>query len=92
MAIDRYFLDMLSEESVSLRRQTFVTVEGVEYAVGDPWRRSYVNNTSGRIQVKNEVPEPYKAAIFAVWGESPTVADPFGESPVEDELAEGDEM
>jgi len=79
MTSDRYFLDMLNEDSVSVRKQTFVTVEGVEYPIGDPWRRAYVNSASGRMQVMDEVPDPYKTAIFAVWGDEPLVHDPVEE-------------
>ena len=39
----------------------------------EDYRRSYENSPSGRLQANNEVPEPYKAAIFAVWGDTPTV-------------------
>ena len=72
---ERIFLDMLTPESVSVRKQKFVTVDGVEYSIGDPWRRAYVNSPSGRQQVQDEVPEPYKTAIFAVWGNAPTVSE-----------------
>jgi len=72
---ERIFLDMLTPESVSVRKQKFVTVDGVEYPIGDPWRRAYVNSIVGRQQVQDEVPEPYKTAIFAVWGNAPTVSE-----------------
>lgn len=72
---EKISLDMLTQNSVSLKKQNYTTVNGVEYPVGEPWRKAYVNSTSGRAQVTAEVPEPYKTAIFAVWGESPTVDD-----------------
>ena len=72
---EKIFLDMLTPESVSVRKQKFVTVDGVEYPIGDPWRRAYVNSIVGRQQVQDEVPEPYKTAIFAVWGNAPTVSE-----------------
>jgi hypothetical protein len=82
-AIERITLDMLTLTSVSVKKQQYVEVNDTEYPIGDPWRRAYTNSSSGRQQVQDEVPEPYRSAIFAVWGESPTVADPVGESPVE---------
>lgn len=83
--IERFTLDMLTPDGVSIRKQKYVIVDDVEYAVGEPWRRAYVNSSSGRQQVQDEAPEPYRSAIFAVWGEEPTVADPVGESPVEED-------
>lgn len=72
---EKITLDMLTYDSVSLKKQSFVTVEGAEYPIGEPWRRAYVNSTKGRQQVQNEVPEPYQTAIFAVWGDVPTVSE-----------------
>ena len=83
--IERYTLDMLTPNSVSIKKQQHVEINGVEYPIGEPWRRAYVNSPSGRQQVQDEVPEPYRAAIFAVWGDTPTVADPVEESPVEED-------
>lgn len=83
--IEKISLDMLTPDSVSVKKQQHVEVNGTEYPIGDPWRRAYVNSAAGRQQVMDEVPEPYRSAIFAVWGESPTVADPVGESPAEED-------
>lgn len=74
--IERYSLDMLTPDGVSIKKQQYVEVDGVEYPIGDPWRRAYTNTHSGRQQVMEEVPEPYRSAIMAVWGEEPTVAEP----------------
>jgi len=74
--IERYTLDMLTQDSVSVKRQQHVEVDGVEYPIGEPWRRAYVNSAAGRQQVMDEVPEPYRSAIFAVWGNEPTVTEP----------------
>jgi len=75
MITEKIFLDMLTQDSVSVRKQNYVTVDGVEYPVGQPWRRAYVNSAAGRQQVQTEVPEPYLTAIMAVWGEAPTVIE-----------------
>lgn len=83
--IEKITLDMLTPESVSVKKQQYVEVNGTEYPIGDPWRRAYVNSTSGRQEVQDEVQEPYRSAIFAVWGDTSTVADPVGESPAEED-------
>jgi len=75
MITEKIFMDTLTQDSVSVRKQNYVTVDGVEYPVGQPWRRAYVNSTAGRQQVQDEVPEPYRTAILAVWGDEPTVPD-----------------
>ena len=71
--IERLTLDMLTQDSVSLRKQQFTIIEGVEYSIGDIWRRAYVNSIEGRGQVQNEVSEPYKSVIMLMWGNAPTM-------------------
>lgn len=73
--IERYTLDMLTPNSVSIKKQQHVEINGVEYPVGEPWRRAYTNSLSGRQEVQDEVPEPYRSAIFAVWGDEPTLTE-----------------
>jgi hypothetical protein len=73
--IEKITLDILNADSVSVKKQNYAVVDGKEYSIGEPWRRAYVNSTQGRAQVQAEVPEPYRSAIFAVWGDTPTVSD-----------------
>lgn len=73
--IEKIMLDMLTQDSVSVKIQRYVVVDGQEYPIGEPYRRAYVNSVRGRQAVENEVPEPYRSAIFAVWGDKPTVGD-----------------
>ena len=72
---EKISLDMLTIEGVSIRKQQYTIVDNVEYAIGEPWRRAYVNSINGRQQVENEVPEPYKSVIFLMWGDTPTVIE-----------------
>jgi len=73
--IEKITLDMLTENSVSIKKQKYIVDNGEEYPVGQPWRRAYVNSERGRQQVQEEVPEPYRSAIFVVWGDTPTIED-----------------
>lgn len=75
---EKITLDMLTIDSVSVKTQKYVEVEGVEYPIGEPHRRAYVNSTSGRAAVQNEVPDPHRTAIFAVWGDEPTIIEDTG--------------
>ena len=72
---EKIYLDSLTSDHVHLRKQNYTTINGVEYPIGNPWRRAYVNSVNGRAQVQDEVVEPYKTAIMAVWGDTPTVDD-----------------
>jgi hypothetical protein len=72
---EKITLDMLTPNDVSVMRRQYTAINGVEQPVGEPWRRAYVNSPSGRQQVQDEVPEPYRSAIFAVWGETPTISE-----------------
>jgi len=73
--VEKIIIDMLNQDSVSIKKQKYIVVDGQEYAVGEPWRRAYINSEKGREQVQTEVPEPYLSAIFAVWGDTPTVTE-----------------
>ena len=72
---EKITLDDLTNDSVSLKKQQYTVVDGKEYPIGEPWRRAYVNSVKGRAQVQEEVSEPYKSAIMAVWGDNPTVTE-----------------
>ena len=72
---EKITVDTLTKDSVSLKKQQYTTVDGKEYPIGEPWRRAYVNSVQGRSQVQAEVPEPYKTAIMAVWGDVPTITE-----------------
>lgn len=72
---EKITLDMLTKDSVSIKKQQYTIIDGVEYPIGEIWRRAYVNSIHGRSEVEVEVSEPYKTAIMAIWGNTPTVTD-----------------
>jgi len=71
--ITQIALDMLTETGVSVKTQKYVEDGGVEYAMGEPHRRAYVNSERGRSEIAAELPEPYLSAVMVVWGSVPTV-------------------
>jgi hypothetical protein len=71
--LEKITLDMLTQDSVSVKKQQFILQNGKEYEIGEPWRRAYVNSVQGREQVQSEVSEPYKSVIMLMWGDTPTV-------------------
>lgn len=70
---DKIKITELTPDSVSILKQQFADINGTSTQVGSNWRRAYVNSTEGRAQVEQEVEDPYKSAIMAMWGEQPTV-------------------
>jgi hypothetical protein len=73
--IEKIYLDMLTQDNVSLRKQNAMSIDGKEYPIGEPWRRAYVNSIQGREQVNTEVPEPYRSVIMLMWGNTPTITE-----------------
>ena len=71
--IEKIALDMLTADSVSVKTQRYADIEGQEYPIGQPHRKAYINSEKGRDEVQSELPEAQKTAIFAVWGDAPTV-------------------
>ena len=71
--IEKITLDMLTQDSVSVKTQDFITHEGQEYPIGQPHRKAYVNSIRGRQEAENELPQEYQNAIFSIWGDSPTI-------------------
>ena len=73
--ITRITLDMLTETGVSVKTQKYIEDGGVEYAVGEPHRRAYVNSERGRAEIAANLQEPYLSAVMAVWGDSAKVIE-----------------
>lgn len=73
--VTKIALDMLTETGVSVKTQKYVEDGGVEYAVGEPHRRAFVNSERGRSEIAAELPEPYLSAVMAVWGETAAVEE-----------------
>lgn len=72
--IEKIYLDMLTQDNVSIRKQNVMVIGGKEYPIGEPWRRAYYNSIEGRQQVQEEVPEPYRSVIMLMWGDTPMVS------------------
>lgn len=73
--IERFILDNLHQDGVSVKKQNFIVYQEKEYPAGDIWRRLYVNSERGRMQIVNELPQAQSTAILTVWGDTPTVSD-----------------
>lgn len=73
--IEKYTLDNLNQNSVSVKKQAYIDYMGQEYPIGEPWRRAYVNSEQGRQQIVDELPIAQVNAITAVWSDTPTVSE-----------------
>ncbi len=72
---EKYTLDMLTQDSVSVKKQTHIDYMGQQYQIGEPWRRAYTNSEKGRQQIVDELPQAQVNAIMAVWGDTPTIIE-----------------
>ena len=79
---DEYTLCDLTHQAVNILIQTYADLNGVKTQIGKNKRISYANSEVGRKQISKLLPQEYALAVFAVWGELPTVSDP--EKPQEE--------
>ncbi len=77
-------IDLLTERSVSIAKTVTAEYKGNTVEI-ERTRKAYDNSPLGRQALVDEVEKPYSTAVFAVWGETPIVADP--KPPV---IAEGE--
>lgn len=68
-------VDMLTNTSVSILTQKFVKVDGKETQLGKNHRKAYVNTEAGRQALISEQEEATVQAVFAMWGDAPTVSN-----------------
>lgn len=64
---EKITLDMLTKDSVSVLRQQFLTFNGEEMQVGENIRNAYMNDESGREQLRKVLSDEYFNAVMAVW-------------------------
>lgn len=69
---EKITLDMLTSKSVSVLRQRFIEIDGVETQVGGNVRNAYSNDVNSRSFLSQNLPEEYYNAIISVWGDLPT--------------------
>lgn len=72
---EKITLDMLTQDSVSVKKQNYTTINNVEYPIGEPWRKSYINSINGREEIKKDLDEKYINSILSVWGDKATVVE-----------------
>ncbi len=73
--IQKATVDMLTNTSVSILTQKFVKVDGKEIQLGANHRKAYVNTEEGRQALMSEQEEATVQAVFAIWGDAPTVSN-----------------
>lgn len=70
-----YTLEQLTASSVNVLTIARAKVNGKMYEL-ERSRMCYANSEIGRQQVTEALPEQYAEAIFAIWGDTPTIPDP----------------
>ncbi|MGN0508112.1 MAG: hypothetical protein ACI4GX_02660 [Ruminococcus sp.] len=76
---EKLTLDMLTTDSVSVLKQQYITVDGTDIKVGDNIRNAYMNTQTERELLRTKLPEEFYNAVIAIWGNSPTIAEPIVE-------------
>ena len=76
-------LDMLTQDSVSVLKQQFLTFNNAEMQVGSNIRNTYMNSVSGRAALKIALQDEYYNAVIAIWGDTPTVDESVEEESEE---------
>lgn len=71
----KIYLDALTENSVTVKSQRYIVVEGEEMNIGEIHAKAYPNGEGGRTELMAELPEPFVTAVLAVWGDAPTVEE-----------------
>ncbi len=74
---EKIMLDMLTTDSVSVLKQQYITVDGADIKVGENVRNAYMNTQTEREQLREKLPNEFYNAVIAVWGNSPTIAEPI---------------
>ena len=64
---EKITLDMLTKDSVSVLRQKFIEINGTEMQVGGNVRNAYMNDESGREQLRKVLSDEYYNAVMTVW-------------------------
>lgn len=76
---EKIALDMLTNDSVSILKQQYITIDGTDIKVGDNIRNAFMNTQTERELLKAKLPEEFYNAVIAIWGNSPTIAEPIVE-------------
>ena len=66
-------LDVLNENSVTVKTQQYIEVDGKALHVGELHAKAYMNSERGREELAEDVPESYLSAVLSVWEGEPTV-------------------
>lgn len=81
MITEKLSIELLTNDSVTVKLQRFFVDGGKEYPIGKPESRGYYNSVIGRQEVE-ELPDAQKTAVFAIWGNEPTVDETVREAHV----------
>lgn len=84
-------VDMLTPDGVSIMTSQFVSLDGEMVQIGDPHRRAYANSLSGRKEIQENEPEDVTQAVFAIWGDLPTIVEDTEEDDAADDTSDTEE-
>lgn len=74
---ERKILESLTKDHVCVKTQRYLIEEdGTESPIGDLHSIAYINTEVQRDTLEKDQPEEIVNAVFAIWGDVPTVPDP----------------
>ena len=68
-------LNHLTKNSVDVIWQDVITINGITRNLDLPRAGAYVNDEFDRSRIVEDLPKDFQDAIFAVWGDTPTITD-----------------
>ena len=74
--IENKTVDALTTDSVSILTRKYVKIDGIPTQVGENHRQAYENSEKGRISIQENEPKEVVNAVFAIWGDTPTIDEP----------------
>ncbi len=82
----KYEIDMLTDESVSIKTMKTTVVDSVEYVIGEVHRKAYDKSEGWKEMLQKEIPEPCLSAILVRWETGDRVALSTSEVAEEEDL------
>lgn len=71
--IENKTVDALTTDSVSILTRKFIEINGILTQVGENHRTAYENSEEGRKLIQETEPTEVVNAVFAFWGDTPTI-------------------
>lgn len=76
-------IDSLTKDGVCILTKYFTEISGSRLQVGKNFRQGYSNSITERAMLEENEPKDIVKAVYAIWGDTPTVVSPI--NPLDEE-------